>query len=254
MNLAFRHVFWSHQKSQHHEILSLGVIWANLKHDEAPYGPVLKTGWISASLRKTKPSAISTHMTMTFWRWLYHTFYCDIGDDGDYITLSTMTLGRRMTMSHFLLWHRWMRMTISHFLPWHWEGGWLCHIFYCDIEGWRWLYHTFYCDIEGWQWLYHTLYCDIGDEDEYITLSTLTSRDEDAPETELMQRAEVEDFPQVWTPMTSAHLDNPLPAWRMLQGNFLRLLFQTNRHTSVISLPPHFISLISSRVHKLYHV
>ena len=29
------HVFRSHQKSQGHEILALGLIWANLKHDEA---------------------------------------------------------------------------------------------------------------------------------------------------------------------------------------------------------------------------
>ena len=26
-----------HQKSQHHEILALGLIWANFKHDEARF-------------------------------------------------------------------------------------------------------------------------------------------------------------------------------------------------------------------------
>ena len=31
------HVFRSHQKSQGHEILALGLIWANLKHDEARF-------------------------------------------------------------------------------------------------------------------------------------------------------------------------------------------------------------------------
>ena len=31
------HVFLSHQKSQLHEILALGLIWANLKHDEARF-------------------------------------------------------------------------------------------------------------------------------------------------------------------------------------------------------------------------
>ena len=32
------HIFLSHQKSQHHEILATGVIcWANLKHDEAQF-------------------------------------------------------------------------------------------------------------------------------------------------------------------------------------------------------------------------
>ena len=30
-------VFQSHQKSQGHEILSLGQLWANLKHDEAQF-------------------------------------------------------------------------------------------------------------------------------------------------------------------------------------------------------------------------
>ena len=51
------HVFRSHQKSQAHEILTLGLIWANLDHHEArfpkfwflrgsPYGPVLKIHWI----------------------------------------------------------------------------------------------------------------------------------------------------------------------------------------------------------------
>ena len=29
--------FQSHQKSQIHEILALGLIWANLKHDEARF-------------------------------------------------------------------------------------------------------------------------------------------------------------------------------------------------------------------------
>ena len=30
-------VFRSHQMSQHHDILALGIIWANFKHDEAQF-------------------------------------------------------------------------------------------------------------------------------------------------------------------------------------------------------------------------
>ena len=33
----FVRVFQSHQKSQGHEILTIGLIWANLKHDEAQF-------------------------------------------------------------------------------------------------------------------------------------------------------------------------------------------------------------------------
>ena len=31
------HVFGSHQKSQGQDILALGLVWANLKHDEARF-------------------------------------------------------------------------------------------------------------------------------------------------------------------------------------------------------------------------
>ena len=34
---VFVRVFRSHQKSQAHDILALGLIWANLKHDEAQF-------------------------------------------------------------------------------------------------------------------------------------------------------------------------------------------------------------------------
>ena len=77
MNLVclFVRVFQSHQKSQIHEILVLGLIWANLKHVEArffeilifkwgsPYGPVLKNVFFAFF---SKISAISTHRTMEF--------------------------------------------------------------------------------------------------------------------------------------------------------------------------------------------
>ena len=33
----FVHIFWSHQKSQLHEILAMGLIWVNLKHDEVRF-------------------------------------------------------------------------------------------------------------------------------------------------------------------------------------------------------------------------
>ena len=33
----FVHVFRSYKKSQFHEILTLGLIWANLKHDDARF-------------------------------------------------------------------------------------------------------------------------------------------------------------------------------------------------------------------------
>ena len=33
----FVHVFRSHQKTQGHDILAQGLIWANLKHDEAQF-------------------------------------------------------------------------------------------------------------------------------------------------------------------------------------------------------------------------
>ena len=35
--IDFVHIFRSHQKSQVHEILALGLIWASLKHDEARF-------------------------------------------------------------------------------------------------------------------------------------------------------------------------------------------------------------------------
>ena len=34
---VFVHIFWSHQKSQHHEILTPGLIWANFKHNKARF-------------------------------------------------------------------------------------------------------------------------------------------------------------------------------------------------------------------------
>merc|ERR1711923_549683 len=64
----FVRVFQSHQKSQIHEILALGLIWANVKHFEgrfskflflkggSPYGPVLKKmGFSRFFSRKSQP-------------------------------------------------------------------------------------------------------------------------------------------------------------------------------------------------------
>jgi len=69
------HVFRSHQKSQGHEILALGLIWANLKHDEARFSKFwfLRILWAFFVFFKmrflvffSKISAILTPRTMKF--------------------------------------------------------------------------------------------------------------------------------------------------------------------------------------------
>ena len=71
-------IFQSHQKSQGHDILALGLIWANLDHYEtrfskflflrgSPYGPVVKIRWISDKTLSAFSKAKKSPRFMKFW-------------------------------------------------------------------------------------------------------------------------------------------------------------------------------------------
>ena len=62
----FVRVFQSHQKYQGHEILALGLIWANLKHVEARFSKFSFLRILGAFSCLNKISAILTPRTMKF--------------------------------------------------------------------------------------------------------------------------------------------------------------------------------------------